>query len=81
MAIEETDLGITPVAGGEQGGEGGEWHKLRKGGTGEKVGCQKGMLGFRGVWWKVSVGGGGHGCGVITKEEDAFFPVSSQEKA
>ena len=64
MAIEETDLGITPVTGGEEGSEGGERHKLRKRGAGEKIGCQKCMLGSRGVWGKVSVGGGcGHGCG------------------
>lgn len=63
MAVEETDLGIAPVTGGEESGEGGKRHKLRKGGTGEKVGCQEGMLSFRGVWGGVTVGGCGHDCG------------------
>ena len=70
MAIEKTDLGITPVTGGEEGGESGERHKLRKGGTGEKIGCQKGVLGFRGVFGRVSIGRCGHDCGHLRRDDD-----------
>lgn len=67
MAIEKTDLGVTPVTGGEEGGEGGERHKFSKRGTGEKIGCQEGVLSLGGVWGGVSVG---HGCAEEDEDDD-----------